>query len=82
MVVSEIWSLCIYLMQSISWIDFVAFFFFSQVKSEKNRIFSINPFAAIRRHWRPPHFLPDSAIRCQWRLNKKILKIGLGEAGN
>ena len=26
---------------------------------------SVNPFAAIRRHWRPPLFLPDSAIRRQ-----------------
>ena len=33
---------------------------------------SLHPFAAIRRHWRPPLFLPDSAVRCQWCLNKKV----------
>ena len=28
-----------------------------------NWMYDINPFAAISRHWRPPLFLPDSAIR-------------------
>ena len=32
----------------------------------------INPFAAIRRHWRPPLFLPNGAIRHQWCPNKKV----------
>ena len=25
-------------------------------------------------------YLQDGAMRCQWRLNKSVLKIGLGEA--
>ena len=30
------------------------------------------PFSSIRRHWRPPLFLPDIAIKCQWHPNKKV----------
>ena len=42
----------------------------------------LNPFSSVRRQWRPPLFLPDSANRTPMVSEQRDLKIGLGEAGN